>query len=665
MSGRLAIAVAALVVGTLLVISSTSERGEALPQTARVVVVAAPYLDLRDLTAARMPHLVGALRRSGAVGAMSPRASVTRPDPVEGYLALGSGVRSPTVRGAGVVQNGRVLAIAALRAAHRADYLGSRPGALGEALRRAGRTSVLIEPGIRSPLQPGALAVMDAAGRFDAINPPLGGLPATTYRAMREHDLTVIDVGDGGPPPTTDARHRNARRIDGLIGALAERVPADTLLLLASVSPAPSGALTPSAAVGPGVASGELVSRSTRRVGIVTLGDIAPTILQALSVDIPAGMVGRPLRAKPGPLQLGHLRELDRLSEVRASAFRPTLYVFGAGLLGLLVMTLLVVSGRRPPPRGLGAAAAVVAAIPLGSFLARSFPVSVVSTSLLSVLFTVLCAVIVALLAHLRVRDDRDVLLRVLVATAAVLLLDGGSGGHLHVAAWLGYSLPGGGRFYGLPNSTFALVGSASLIAAGLLVARHGATRRTLTVIGTAFAVVALVDALPALGSDVGGLLTITPIFAGTLLVLAGHRLRARDLAGLAAVTLALLVASAVLDLLRPGAGQTHLGRLVTSVDGDGLQSLGDTISRKESANLHLLLHSPWLVLAPIVIVGAWQALRLTTAEHGALRVCVLATFAFTIVGFALNDSGAIVVVLSLAFLVPLTAVLGGTRTRH
>jgi hypothetical protein len=219
------------------------------------------------------------------------------------------------------------------------------------------------------------------------------------------------------------------------------------------------------------------------------------------------------------------------------------------------------------------------------------------------------------------------------------------------MATMLGYSLPGGGRFYGVPNSTFALVASAALLAAGLLVERYG--RAALPAIGTGFAVIAVLNSLPGLGSDVGGLLTLLPVFGLAWLGLSGRRLRGRDVLALAGLTLVLLIAFVTIDLLRPDAERTHLGRLVASIGEDGGGPLWDAIARKESANVRLLLSS-W---TPLVAVMLAAIVLLRTRLSAPVRSAVIANVAFAAVGFALNDSGAIVLALALFYLVPLLAV--------
>src|SRR5205823_13535944 len=78
--------------------------------------------------------------------------------------------------------------------------------------------------------------------------------------------------------------------------------------------------LTPMVAVGPGVVRGYLHSPSTRRLGIVTLTDVAPTVLDSLGVPVPDGMIGHALRYHPGSVDLGMLARTDRDATYREAA---------------------------------------------------------------------------------------------------------------------------------------------------------------------------------------------------------------------------------------------------------------------------------------------------------------------------------------------------------
>jgi hypothetical protein len=519
------------------------------------------------------------------------------------------------------VEGARVRAIDALLVANRGQRLGSAPGALASALHAAGRDIVVVGDG------PVVLAGMDRGGAVTVAR----GSPLALARS---HDVVLVAAPDAAA----------AARL------LVPSPPAGTLLMLVSVSPAPDGHLTPALIRGAGVPPGRLESDSTRRDAIVTLGDVAPTILAVLGVPRPAGMHGRALRTRAGATRLDRLLDLDARSARQASSYRGAIYLAAAALLALVALARV----RRL--RVATTAAVAVAALPLATYLIRLLPNP--GSDALAVGLTALIAVSVGAVAAVVARAPRAALTIMLGATAAVLALDGATGGWLHTTTTLGYSLPGGGRFYGMPNTTFSLLAAATVLAAGLIVERYG--RAALPGVALGFVVVALLNCLPGLGSDVGGLLALTPVFGITWIGLSGRRVRARHVAALAAAALALLVALAAADLLRPDAQRTHLGRLVAEMLQDGPRPLWDAIVRKESANFDLLLHSPWSVALIVVLLVPFL---LRTRLSPAMSAAVAGILVLAGVGFATNDSGPVVVALALFYLAPLLAIYRRTAT--
>jgi len=354
--------------------------GEPLRPASHVLVVATPELALREL---RDGPLARPAAR-GAVGAMSVRALHTRPGQAEGYIALGSGVRTQSVpeldrRHVVVGPGGRIAAMEALLSANRGGRIGSVPGALGSALRAAGRDIVVTSDG------PAALAAMTRAGDVTVAR----GDPLVL---ARRHDVVIADV----PTSAAAARLLEAGAAD------------DTLVMLVSVAPAPDGHLTPVALRGARVAAGRVVSESTRRDGIVTLGDVAPTILAILGVPRPPGMQGRPLRTSAGAPGLARLLDLESRSARQASAYRVAIYLAAAALLALVALA------RLRSARAATVAALVVAAAPLATYLIRLLP-STGSDAVFGLAIALIAALIGAG-AHRAAPDARTALVVVLGA---------------------------------------------------------------------------------------------------------------------------------------------------------------------------------------------------------------------------------------------------------
>ena len=748
---RVAVIVGSLVLA-LLAMAWSGSRWEAdtLPATttaSKVLLVGIPGLGWDDIGDGTMPNL-DRLIESGGLGAMSVRTGSSHPAVAEGYATLGAGarVRMDNTAAAEVASDGfgPVLVPDAADLRRTAGrHLPTRPGELGEALHAAGRTTAVvgvadIAEGLVGPnvpqerparFRPAPLALMDRDGNVDAGQVddallmadgtgPFGEradpekVAAATVRALAEADVVLVDTGDMSraealaelaPPVFADlSRGFALGDTDDILGRILADVEPSTLVLVVSVVPPDDEwRLTPVVAAGPGVGRGLLASPSTKRLGLVTLTDIAPTVLAALGEPVPVEMIGHPLRYSTVDAGLGRLTRLDRDAAYRERVYFGVAAGFVVAQGVVYALALAVFSGRRrkatatPTPAATGAdgadagdgtrgpavAAALVrprgpagaadlvrlgviafAAFPLATFLFRAIPfVPDLGAGGIAVLVA-LDAAIVALAVRAR-RHPLSPLAWVMGATVAVLVLDVATGARLQTASILGYSPHTAARFYGLGNSAFAVLAGTTILAAVLHVEHAPRRREALVAVAALFALVLVVDAAPSLGDDVGGVLTLGPIFALTLVALFGRRITWRTVAVALVATVAVLAVVAGIDLLRPPEARTHLGRVVSdTLNGQG--GLGTTIARKAEANVRVFRASIWAWVVPIVaafVLGllAWQ-LRLDDLlpPRSARRIGVVAAVGAGVLGCLVNDSGIVVTALVLVFVAPFLTLL-------
>ena len=163
----------------------------------------------------------------------------------------------------------------------------------------------------------GSLLMADGTGPFGERADP-EKVAAATARALAEADVVLVDTGDMSraealaelaPPVFADLKRDFALKdTDAVLGRILADVEPSTLVLVVSVVPPDDEwRLTPVVAAGPGVAHGLLASPSTKRLGLVTLTDIAPTVLAALGEAgaggddrAPAALLHRRARASGG-----------------------------------------------------------------------------------------------------------------------------------------------------------------------------------------------------------------------------------------------------------------------------------------------------------------------------------------------------------------------------
>ena len=685
----------------------------------RVVVFGIPGLSWDDLESARLPN-VDALRARGSLAAMSVRTVAGRPSTVEGYASLGAGGRvraddqggyafgeSERVEGstarlalerrAGKVSAGRIVVVGAPAVVRQTAgrHLPSAPGALGAALAAAGRTTAAIGnadtgfvPGRRARiLRPVAIAAMDGEGVVDDGRVDAGLLmddPTAPFgrradpdavmaavRRARAADLLVVDPGDmdrvaafasvSTPTRAEAARELALQRTDALLGRVVDEVGPGTLVLVVAVTPPDRDwHLTPLLVAGPRVPHGTLYSPATRRGRVVTLSDVGPTALQALGVEAPDGMIGQPLRAETVPVATGGLARLDRDAGYRERIYLPVTlwYIVLQALVYLFAITAfsrLGGAGRASP--FLRFVVLAIAAHPLGTFLLRAVP-GAARLGWGGVALLVLIDLAIAALATRARRHSLSPLQWILGLTVAVLVLDVATGARLQLSSILGYSPHTAARFRGLGNTAFATLAATTVLYAAIWVDR--ARRRNEALLGAAllFALVVLVDGAPSLGSDVGGILTLVPVFGLTLLAMTGRRVSWRAAAVAVLVTLLAIVGAATIDFLQAPESRTHLGRLVADVQADGTSPLMTTVARKVSTNFRTY-RSPWTWA--VVVLTVYMLLVLVWARgwsrllppRSALRAGTVGTLAAGLVGYATNDSGIVVTALVFVYLGP------------
>lgn len=689
----------------------------------KVVIFGIPRLGLDDVGVGRMPVLDG-LVDDGALAATSVRTLSSRASTAEAYATISAGTRVEAHRGAdeafsataqfegstveqvaerrtGRNVDGELVVINAASVVRNAgDDISSEPGALGERLRRARHeTAVMSNADERRFLgdfdrhRPAALGLMDASGtvahgRLDAglltddpaapwgLKADIGRYSAGLRENLRQADVLVVDPGDmdralsyanlSSPQQAERQRRAALRRTDAVLGRVVEALPEDGLLLVVGLTPpGDDWALTPTLAYGAGVTPGHLHSASTRRAGLVTITDVSSTVLDALGVDEPDGMIGQPFRYRPGEVDLAGLREADDLAGAREEIYFPMALTFivlqaVAYLILILAFTQGVASGGFT--RLVRIVVLTFAAWPLAGYLLRVVP-DLFTLGAGTHALVWLLALAIALASSRDRRHPLAPLAWVCGATVALLVVDVATGATLQLSSVLGYSPHTAARYTGFGNTSFAVLAATAIVLVAILVDAAPRRHEALALAAAVLTVVFVADAAPVLGADVGGILCLAPVFGLTLFVMTGRRLSWRAV-GLAVVAALVLLALAIgIDLLRPEEARTHLARFVVASSSDD-GTAWTTISRKWSTNLRVLQGSIWTWMVPImsavmlyvlVVAKGWRRML---PPGSPLRAGVVGTLAAGTIGWLVNDSGVVVTALIFVFIGPFLTLL-------
>lgn len=170
-----------------------------------------------------------------------------------------------------------------------------------------------------------------------------------------------------------------------------------------------------------------------------------------------------------------------------------------------------------------------------------------------------------------------------------------------------------------------------------------------LLVAGCIMAVTVWVVAHPALGADVGGVLTLIPVYGIVFASWLGIRLSLRN-AVIGAVLVGVAFGGLALAFSLSGS-ETHLTSFLSG-DWDAAWS---TIRRKLETNWRVLRITTWSWMVPIIVAFLVAALfprgdsRIRLGRSG-LRATFLGILAVGVLGAALNDSGVVITAMSLIY---------------
>ncbi len=443
--------------------------------------------------------------------------------------------------------------------------------------------------------------------------------------------VTLVDGGD---------------QSDAIIRGLAGR--AGTSLVVTGIGPV-AGSSDPSLqllyAVGADP-SGWLTSTSTRRDGVVNLTDLTRTLIgvgggtptSSLPVD------GAPFAVDRGAVTAEETQHrLSSLAALSTAVLRGDLAV---GIGGAAVIVLYLASLLRRRWSGMRIASAVAVSLPTAMVLTGAVPWSEAARPGLVLSLTV--GGLVLLLAVLSLASARALRVPVAVVaavgTVAAFAVDAALGAVMEPGSMFNSRPVNGGRWYGFGNVTFAVYASATLVVLGYLahrLRRAGRPRTALVVVALLGFGVIGTEGWPSMGTDFGGVIVLTPVLVGLLLVWSGLRITwSRVIAAGAAAALAVALIS-WLDWRRGPAARSHLGAFVQRVaDGDAQ----DVVIRKAVAAGASLL-SPAGIGSVLLGALVWwllfrRVLPALADRFDTVRVTAFAALATAVLGTVLNDGG-------------------------
>ncbi|HEX3031748.1 MAG TPA: hypothetical protein VHS59_05830 [Bacillota bacterium] len=557
------------------------------------------------------------------------------------------------------------------------------PGALGMALHQAGlKTGVLGNSDTGQPYR-GRQAVtiaMDEKGIVDwgnvshtLLKPDSSAIWgfSTDYSALWQQyllgrdlvDMLVVEIGDTSRVDEgTDIaslqvqgqqRQLALREADKFLGRVLGTLNREKDIL-ALVTPTPGDVkirekllLTPVVLMGKDVQPGLLTTSTTKRPGLLTNIDLAPTVLEHFGVSRPTQMLGQPGYGVSEAKPLVYLRSLEEQANYTYLA-RPTLvkgYVF-LQMVGV-VLALCTVFLGKPGPEVMKKNLLALMAIPLSLLLQPLIPVQ-------NLLYaTGICLLITALTVYLALlaggNRELDAFIFICLLTVGVILGDALAGSPLIKQSSLGYDPMVGARFYGIGNEYMGVLLGALIIGTAALMQRLPKWRKVLLLaIGVTYFAATYILAAPNLGTNVGGTIAAVAGLGFTYTWLTGRYPSWRTGVGLVLGTLLVGMAFIGYDMFRPAESQTHMGRVAHLILQNGYSEVFNVILRKLAVNIKLIVNiTIWarVLLVSIVALGILfyrpvGVMEILREKYHYMYIGFVGVVIGSIVALAFNDSG-------------------------
>lgn len=403
--------------------------------------------------------------------------------------------------------------------------------------------------------------------------------------ALKPGSLTFIDM-------TVVPRHKQVSMLSSLLNQARN---SGWNLMASSVADADnSGKVKPRLQAflgfGPFFDAGAAFSASTHRKGLIHLPDLTATILDYFGLEIPLQVKGQAVRTEHN-LDTAKLSSAARRAAIILPAQRLFIPILSTLLSLVLIAGIWTLNRRLHPrlgkdwerPRGLllfwRGTATFMALVPAIAFLMNLVPwweLGPVNTDQAVEEFYWFAALLPFVIAGIvtlvwEIFGFNSLMGPYAIVSALSLgigLLDPWIGSPMMLDSIMGTQSTIGGRFYGIDNMMFAIyITGALLISAQIYGLATESTRRPLFTVLLLFAVaVVVVDAIPMLGADFGGLLAAFPAFVVLFVKLQAKRLK--PLLSVLIVLFAFVLAGllAYFDWLRPATQRTHLGNFIDSV---------------------------------------------------------------------------------------------------
>ncbi|WP_236612091.1 hypothetical protein [Caldanaerobacter subterraneus] len=432
--------------------------------------------------------------------------------------------------------------------------------------------------------------------------------------ASKEGGLIIIDPGDTlradafskytTPSLANSYKEKALKEADELIGKILNHMNLSKDLFIA-LSPYPSSSdisknnlITPVIVAGPSFSKGLAISNTTKREGIVTNLDIAPTILKYFNISPPIEMLGHPIKTIPSDNALSKLLKDDEMIVSVHNARTPILKGYASIFIILVILYIVLLFIKKDYLGYISPLLLAVITVPL-TFLILPLlgPLNLYS----NVIAIVLITIAIDLLVMLSSKKDLDRVMIISLITSFAILVDLVLHAPLMKNSLLGYDVISGARYYGIGNEYMGVLLGSLIMGTALFTEKYPKKIVKATTF-LLFIAAFFLMVMPQFGAKVGAFITGFMAFGTVILMMSGVKITKKHfliMFVLMAISLTLMFAiSTFLGTM------THMAQTTLIVKAEGINSLFQIFARKLQMELKLMKYTIWSWVLVISIVA-------------------------------------------------------------
>lgn len=490
-------------------------------------------------------------------------------------------------------------------------------------------------------------------------------------------DILFIDYGDTVRIEKTDKitsdkmqkeqKQKAIERGDAFLGEVMKKIDLENTLL-AIISPNPpveevrkgNFALTPIILSGDNIGKGLLTSSTTRREGLVTNFDFAPTILDYFQVSKSNEFIGEPVKSlkseNPREILLENQKQNLYLRKYRKFFHRSFIILLGMALIGFYLPRFTRWKG--PNNRIMKHLGLTLLGIPLTMMTISLFGYKSIVFDLIYVLGG---AFLIAYVLNKIFSNDFMSMSILGIITSGLIIIDVLFLDKLMIISPLGSDAIAGGRFYGIGNDYMGVLLGSTILGIFSFLNIYKMKKITMSIIITSYMFIVILGLSPFFGANIGGTLSAMIITLLILYLIFDKKISFKTI--ISAFLLVILggVLLGVLDtLFNPN--PTHGGKAIESLISGGLGKFIEIINSKLRQVFWNLANSSWNIIlfaqmALMILLYKLESERLKEIrqEYPILFKGFIGTLLGSLIIFVLNDTGTIAAALFLIYLfVPL-----------